>query len=167
MSPVGGTTPIAMCAGPYSACRSIHISAEGLPNPNPNPTPTPCDREPTPHLLTCTMTHWTTMVKTMIISNMGLAPMPLKMLTSSPIDRALNSLKIWQKTKALKMMVRWRVDPISTGTTALEPSMCTQYESAPKTSLTLVGRSLQEGQAGGVRTRAVPVPERYLRLSQR
>ena len=37
---------------------------------------------------------------------MGFVASPRSTFASSPIERALNSLKIWQKTNALKMSVK-------------------------------------------------------------
>ena len=48
-----------------------------------------------------------------------------------------HSLKIWQKTKALKMRVMCRVDPDSMGGGARPPGVCTHQDSKASTSLAL------------------------------
>lgn len=61
----------------------------------------------------------------------------LERVSSSSSYLALNSLKIWQKTKALKMSVRCRTEPSSTNGTASLPELCVQNAITSNTLFTL------------------------------
>mmetsp|Transcript_13899 Transcript_13899/g.38197 ORF Transcript_13899/g.38197 Transcript_13899/m.38197 type:complete len:326 (-) Transcript_13899:334-1311(-) len=60
-----------------------------------------------------TIAHCATTVKKITMRNIGERFRDPIGSNRSPISRALNSLNTWQKTKALKMMVKWWVDPSS------------------------------------------------------